>query len=79
MKRLSLIIHSPSSKHLILVLFLCLYCLLGLYTELRLIERKPLPEMLHEDFGWHMVGGALGVGAGALLINVPVKRVGGKA
>ena len=34
---------------------------------------------LHEDFGWHMVGGALGVGAGALLINVPVKRVGGKA
>ncbi len=33
--------------------FLCLYCLLGLYTELRLIERKPLPEMLLEDFGYY--------------------------
>jgi alpha-1,2-mannosyltransferase len=37
----------------ILLVFLFCYLMLGIYTELRFIQIKPLPQWLHEDFSYY--------------------------
>jgi alpha-1,2-mannosyltransferase len=48
-------------RHVLLGLYLCLYLALGFYTELGLVEVKPLPDYLLEDFQYYerAVGNAL--------------------
>ena len=46
-------IKSPTFNHIIICLYLCVYLTIGFYTELKLIEEKPIPNCLLEDFRFY--------------------------
>lgn len=53
MNNLKVVMKSSLFYQVLLCLYLFLYIMLGIYTELKLIEIKPIPDMLLEDFGYY--------------------------
>jgi len=53
MNNLKVVMKSSLFYQVLLCLYLFLYIMLGIYTELKLIEIKPIPDTLLEDFGYY--------------------------